>query len=269
MGRIVLAVVIGLLSLFVVIVGGELFQELFRHGTPLEDNSIWEVVGGGLLVGFYLAIGQFLVASRKGPGLLAKWPTMVGMAAPLIAICLLSAAMEGHGQWAFLTGVILLGCAGIFAGAAAAGRFTLQALSLGTCRRSLRAAAALMVGVALVVAAGVVPLTRADTFPTATPEKAVPVFWGAAILNLLGAACLMFIGARAGRGRRPSPVDLGSLAFLSFVVAFLLAPTVTFMRHGPSMVIAGILGGLCAVVEFAVTLLIGSIALRLPTGEPA
>ena len=180
-----------------------------------------------------------------------------------------SAAMEGHGQWAFLTGVIVLGCVGILAGGAAAGRFTLQALSLHACRRCLRTAAALMVGVALVVAAGVLPLTRADTFPTATPEKAVPVFRGAAILNLLGAACLMFIGAGAGRSRRPSPVELGFLAFLSFVVAFLLAPTVTFLSHGSTGVMAGILGGVCSVVEFAVMALIGSTALRLPPAEPA
>ena len=263
MGRVLLSILLGAFALLVLVGAAELLG---------AKNPVLEIVLGSLAVALYLFLGEFLVAPRDGRGLGTKWPTMIAMGAALLGLTFLTDPFTrgGWSEWATSLGpVVLLGWLGILAGGAAAGRFALQALSLGGCRRSLRTAAALMVGVALVVAAGVVPLTRADTFPTATPEKAVPVFWGAAILNLLGAACLMFIGAGAGRSRRPSPVELGFLAFLSFVVAFLLAPTVTFLSHGSTGVMAGILGGVCSVVEFAVMALIGSTALRLPPAEPA
>jgi hypothetical protein len=263
-GRVVFSIVIGLFSLFVVIGGAELFQELFHHSTPLERTTLWEVLGSGLLVGLYFVIGQFFVASRKSRKLAARWPTMAAMAAPLLAMCLVSVAVERHTDWAFLGGIFVSGCVAIVVGAAAAGWVTLPAASLKSCGTTLLACAAVLFMVNLVVAAGVIPPTGADTFPKATPANAVPVLWGVVGLNLFLMVDLMWIGMRAGGGLRPSQGSLGFAGFLVFILALGLTPTVTFLQHGPAMRMAAVLGGLCAAAQFVVMILIGTIALRLP-----
>jgi hypothetical protein len=267
-GRVVLSVVVGLFSPFVAIGGGELFQALFRHGTPLERTTPWEVLGGGLLVGLYLAIGQFFVASRERRKLPAKWPTMVAMAAPLVAMCLLSAAVERHSEWAVLAGLTLFGCGGILLGAVAAGRVTLPLASLGSSRRTLLACALALVVVSVLVAVGMIPPTKADTFPLASPRSVVSVFWGIAAFNVLLAVDLLLVGVRAGGGRYPSRGSLAAVGCVAFVLALALAPIVTFWAHGPAMRTTAVLAGFCAAAQFVVVLMIGTVALRLPGERP-
>ena len=127
-----------------------------------------------------------------------------------------------------------------------------------------------VIGVAtVVIAAGVIPRVAADTDPRATPQNAVPVSWGGVVLSLLVAGSLALAALRAGRGRRPSPVALGYLAFLALVLAVFGAPAVVFFTHGPAMRLAAVLGVLCSAVEFAVALVVGMTAVRLPTGDSA
>ena len=96
------------------------------------------------------------------------------------------------------------------------------------------------------------------------------VFWAIAILDILVSASLAFIAVRAGRGRRPSPVVLGFLAFLAFVPACGLAiPAFTFLGHGPVLLAVSILLFLCSAANFVVAALAGTAALRLPDEELA
>jgi hypothetical protein len=262
-GRILLSIVLGLFAPVVAFMAAAMVE------VP-GQNPIQERVAASLAAALYLVICQFLVTPRESrkPG--ANWPSMVALGAPLLVLSFIAEAKD---LWerAFMYGpIVISGWLGILAGAVAAARVTLSAVSLRFCRRSMWACAALLVGAALVVAAGVIPLTnKAGTFPDGTPGRSVPVFWAIAILSIVIAASVAFIAVRAGRGRRPSPVVLGLLAFLAFVPACGLAvPAFAFLGHGRGMLTVSILLFLGAAAEFVVTALAGTTALRLPVDEP-
>lgn len=264
MGRILLSIVLGLFAPVVAFMAGSMVE------IP-GQNPIQERVAGSLAAALYLAICQFLVAPRESrkPG--ANWPTLVALGAPLLALSFIAEAKD---LWerAFMYGpIVISGWLGIVAGAVVAARVTLSAVSLAFCRRSLRACAALLGAAALVIAAGVIPLTnKAGTFPDGTPGSSVPVFWAIAILDILVSASLAFTAVRAGRGRRSSPAVLGLLAFLAFVSACILAiPAIKFPGHGPVMLAVSILLFLCSAANFAVAALAGTTAVRLPDEELA
>jgi hypothetical protein len=261
-GRVLLSVVLGLFAPIVAFMGAEAFE------VP-GQNPIQEKVAGSLAVALYLAICQFLVTPRESrkPG--ANWPTMVALGAPLLALSFIAEAKDLWERVYNYGPIVISGWLGMLVGAVVAARVTLSSVSLGFCRRSLRACAALLVGVALVVAAGVIPLTnKAGTFPDGTPGGSVPVFWAIAVLNILIAASVAFLAVRAGRGRRPAFIVLGFLAFLAFAPAcFLAIPAIWFVGHGPVMRAVSVLSLLCSLAEFAVTALLGATALRLPEAE--
>jgi hypothetical protein len=259
MGRVLLSIVLGLAAPFVLILGASPFE------VP-GQNSIKEIVAGSVTVALYLAVCQFLVAPRESRRLGAKWPTMVAMAASLLAVCLLIVALEGGKAWLFSAAPMLIpGCLGILAGAVLAGWVNLLPVSSEVCRRSLLICAALLVAVALVVAAGVVPPVKADTFPQAAPERAVPFFWGIVVVNLLAAADLMSLAIRVTKRRGLSPASLVLPAFLAFASAGLFAaPGFAFLGHGPAMRTASILLLVCSAAEFVVTGLVSRTALVLP-----
>jgi hypothetical protein len=262
--RVLLSIFLGLLSPFVFILGASPFE-------VVGQNSIKEIVAGSLAVVLYLAICQFLVAPRGSRRLGAKWPTLAAMTAPLLVAVVLVASVEKP-QVVLVQGLPMLsGCFGIFAGALLAGRVTLPMVSLRFCRRSLLTCAALLVAVAFVLAARVVPLTnKAGTFPDGTPGAMVPVSWAIVVLDILVGASLAFIAVRAGHARRPSPVVLGYLAFLAFVPAsFLAVPAFAFRGHGPIMLTVSILMLLCSAAEFLVTGLVSTTALLLASEERA
>jgi hypothetical protein len=261
MGRVLLAMTLGLFA-FVVFLGvGELLQ------VP-GQNTIREIVGAGLAGALYLAVSQFFVAPRGSRRLGPKWRTMVAMGAPLLAMCLLANVLEGGRAWLYSAlPMFIPGCLGIVAGAWAAGRVEMPAASPASSRRLLFVCAALMAGVAAAVAVGLIPLTAADTDPRATPQNFVPVAWVSVVLDVLVAAALAAIAVRVGRGARPSLVGLGFLAFLAFLLAFSGVPTVVLFTHGPAMRVAAILGVACSAVGFVVTALIADTALRLSAGQ--
>lgn len=262
MGRLLLSIVLGLFAPVVAFMAAAMVE------VP-GQNPIQEPVAAGIAVAIYLAICQFLVTPRESRKLGANWPIMLALGAPLLAMSFIAQAKD---LWerAFMYGpIVISGWLGILAGAVVAARVTLSAVSLDFCRRSLRACAALLVAVALVLAAAVVPLTnKAGTFPDGTPGQSVSVFWAIAVLNILIAAFLAFIVVRAGRDRRPPFVALGLLTFLAFVPAcFLAIPAFTFQGHGPVMLAVSILLFLGSAAEFVVTALVGTTALRLPDEE--
>lgn len=262
MGRVLLSVVLGLFALVIFIGVGELL------GVP-GQNTIREILGACLAGTLYLAISQFFVAPRGSRALAPKWPTMVAMGAPLLAICLTIAAQGGRAWLYSALPMFVPGCLGIVAGAWAAGRFTFSPLALASCRRSLLVSAAVLLAVALVLVAAVIPLTiKAGAFPDGAPGATVSVFWRIAGLATLIAAGLGLIAARAGRGRRPSFVILGFLAFLAFAPAcFLAIPAIWFLGHGPVLRAVSIISPMCSAAELAVTALLGATALRLPEAE--
>ena len=265
MKRVLLSTVLGLFVGVVFLGVGELLS------VP-GQNTIRGILGASLAGTVYLAVSQFFVAPRGSRSLGSKWSTMVAMGAPLLAIFLQVNVAEHGRAWLYdALPLFVPGCLGIVAGAAAAGRVTFSALPLESCRRNLRACAALLAGVALVLAAAVIPLTRkAGTFPDGAPGKAVAVFWAITILAILVSAFLAFIAVRARCGRRPSFIVLGFLAFLALVPAcFLVIPAIWFVGHGPVLRAVSILSPLCSLAGFAVTALLGATALRLPETERA
>jgi len=262
-GSVLLSIVLGLFAPVVAFMGAEAFE------VP-GQNPVQERVAGSLAAALYLAICQFSLTPRESrkPG--ANWPSMVALGVPLLVLCFIAEAKDLWERALMYGPIVISGWLGVVAGALVAARVTLPAVSLRFCRRFLLTCAALLAAVALVVAAGVVPPTNADTFPQAAPERAVPFFWKIVVLNLLVATSLVFIAVRAGDRRRLSPIVLGFLAFLAFVPAcFLAASGFGFLGHGPAMRIASVLLLLCSAAEFLVTGLVSATALLLPGDERA
>jgi hypothetical protein len=105
-----------------------------------------------------------------------------------------------------------------------------------TYRRILFVSAALAVVVAVVIIAGVMPSVRADVYPGARPEKAIPAFWANVAISLLVAAVLMGLALaseRRGRCRRVV-TGLAGLTILLCGVALLDAGA-AFGHHGPTL----------------------------------
>jgi len=259
MKKVSFSLVLGLLAPAMFIIGAEPFEVRGR-------TSIKEIVAGSLAVALYLAFCQFCVAPKGSRGLGAKWPTLVAMTAPLIVMFVFMALREKpHTVLEQGLPMLISGCCGIFAGAVLAGRVTPPAVSFKFCRRSLLTCAALLVAVALVVAAGVVPPVKADTFLLATPQRAVPVFWWIVALDLLAATLLVFIAIRATDRRGLSTTVLGLLAFLAFLLACgLTGPAFGYREHGPAMQTACILLFFCSAAEFLAAMLLSTTAFLFP-----
>ena len=96
--------------------------------------------------------------------------------------------------------------------------------------------AALMLASASVVAFGVIPPVRADTFPGATPDRAVPAFGGNALLALLVAAAAA-ASSRLGLSRATLRRALAGIAgLLALVLGLALIDAATaYSGHGPGM----------------------------------
>jgi len=137
--------------------------------------------------------------------------------------------------------------------------------SLRSCRSSLLISAALLLGVALAVAVGVIPPARTDTFPLATPERAVPAFWVNFVFNLTAAAILGLIAIRI---RWRSHLSTSVLVLLAiFILLFTLAlvdAAFAYRSHGPSMQTATTLLFFCGISDFLAALLVIATAVRFP-----
>jgi hypothetical protein len=263
-GRELVAVGLGLLAPFVAFLGAALFE------VP-GQNSIKEIVAGALAVALYCAACQFWLARMGSRGLRRiNWPVLGAMVAPLLAVCLLAVAVEGGRTWlVFGLPVFISGCVGSFVGAMLGARGTTKGIvivSLRSCRRSLVSCATLLVAVALILAGGVIPLVKIDPFPGAAPERANPVFWAIAALNLLAAAVLVLVAVRTTGRSQLSTAGAGAVAFFAVVSGLLLAgPAGGFLAHGPAMHTASILLFLCVAADLIAAVLTATTAFRMPT----
>ncbi len=262
MGRFLLALALGLFAPIAAFMVAGLVE------VP-GQNPPQERIAASLGAFVFLALSQLLTArmGARRPG--ASWATTLALGVPLLAIALVADA-RNLGQRASLYGpIVLAGWLGILAGALVAARVTLSTAPLGLCRRNLRACGALMAGVALVIAGGMAPLSRADAFFAGPPARALLLFWVFAIFHVLAAAELMSVAARVGRGLRPSPTLLGFLALLAFALACFLAPFAGRLTQGFPLVMVGVLGVLSSAADFAVAAVLGTTALRLPPAQAA
>ena len=103
-------------------------------------------------------------------------------------------------------------------------------------QRILMLGAALMLASASVVVFGVIPPVRTDTFPGATPDSAVPAFWGNVLLVLLVAAAAV-TSSRLGSNRATLRRALAGVpGLLALVLGLLLIDAAAaFSGHGPGM----------------------------------
>ena len=133
------------------------------------------------------------------------------------------------------------------------------------CRRALLAGAALMLVVAVILAAAVIPLVAADAFPGASPKTAVASFWVEVVFNLLAGTTLLLIGVRRSVSGRLVHVGLGVLAILVLAFAlWLLDGALAFAGHGPTMLRTDMLIFVCAAADLGTSALVGVAALASP-----
>jgi hypothetical protein len=118
--RFALSFALGLLAPFVFIIGAEPFAVGGR-------TSVGEVAAGCLGGTLYLAGCQFWVARKENRGLVANWPTVIGMATPQLGVLILMQHVEKRGT-VISQGLPMLiaGCVGILAGTVLAARRTKQ-----------------------------------------------------------------------------------------------------------------------------------------------
>lgn len=102
--------------------------------------------------------------------------------------------------------------------------------------RILLLGAALLLASAAIVAFGVIPSVRSDTFPRATPDRAVPAFWENVLLSVLVSATAL-ASSRAGSTRATLRRVLPGVAGLvALLLGLLLIDAATaFSGHGPEM----------------------------------
>jgi len=131
-------------------------------------------------------------------------------------------------------------------------------------QRILMLGAALMLASAAFVAFGVIPLVRADTFPSATPDSAVPAFWGNVLLVLLVAAAAV-TSSRLGLSRATLRRALAGIpGLLALVLGLVLIDAATaYSGHGPGMHGAVVALWVCVCLDVAAGIgMVGSALVR-------
>jgi hypothetical protein len=124
-------------------------------------------------------------------------------------------------------------------------------------RLILSVGAALALGVAIIVAVGVIPLVRADTSPSATPGRAIPAFWVNIILQVLVGMALFGISFIRRTGDRASKVPAVVVGLIALALGLgLLDAAMAYQGEGPGMLGASIALYVCVGFDF----LIGVIA---------
>ena len=89
-------------------------------------------------------------------------------------------------------------------------------------RRMLLVATGLVIGVAAILALGVIPGVRTHSYPGATPDRAIPALWVFVIVNALVAAALLSTILVTRRGGRASKGLLGAAGLVALAMGFVL-----------------------------------------------
>ena len=150
------------------------------------ENSVQEVLAGGVAVALYLAVCQFMATRNSSSGFRADWPILAAMVAPLLAVCLIMGSSD--------VGVpmLLAGSIGCLAGSVAGHMGTRTAPNRKAAWQVvLRVGAGLFLVVAAILVVVVIPAVAKDTSPHATPGPAVKAFIVSVVLHgFLGAFML-------------------------------------------------------------------------------
>ena len=138
--------------------------------------------------------------------------------------------------------------------------------SFAFCRRLLLIGAVLLVAVALVIPWAVIPPVRADTFPGATPESAVPAFSIIVCFHVLAATVVGLTAARITTvGRAWRPLILVPLALLVLLSAYALSqPGGAYSREDPPMQTASVFLFACAASDLLAAVLVIAATSLLP-----
>jgi hypothetical protein len=129
-------------------------------------------------------------------------------------------------------------------------------------RLILSVGAALALGVAIIVAVGVIPLVRADTSPSATPGRAIRTFWRFVIFpQVLVGMALFGISFIRCPGGRASEVASKVLAVVVGLIALalgllLLDAAMAYQGHGPGMLGASIALYVCVGFDFLIGVIV-------------
>lgn len=119
-------------------------------------------------------------------------------------------------------------------------------------QRMLLLGAFLALASAAVIAVGVIPRVRADTFPGATPDRAIPAFWVNVLLTVLAAAAALAsarLGSNRATLRRVLPGAAGVVAMLLGLA--LMDAAAAYSGHGPGMYTASAALWVCACLDLA------------------
>ena len=118
-------------------------------------------------------------------------------------------------------------------------------------RRILLVCAVLFVVVALVVALGVIPPVKADTYPSVNHGAAAAAFWVNISINLLSAFSLFFIAIRSKERSWKSTSVIVIAGIIALLLGLALVDAASaYQKHGPSMESASILLFICAAADF-------------------
>ena len=118
-------------------------------------------------------------------------------------------------------------------------------------RRVLLVCAVLIVIVGLVVALGVIPPVKVDTYPGVRHDKVATAFFINIGLNIFSAFILFFISIRSMVRNWKSTSVLIFTGFLVFILGLALADAASaYQKHGPSMQSASILLFISAAIDF-------------------
>ena len=132
-------------------------------------------------------------------------------------------------------------------------------------RRILSVLAILFVIVAFVVAFGVIPPVKADTYPGVKHDKVAAAFWVNISLNLISAFSIFFIAIRSKERSWKSTSVLIVMGILVLILGLALADAASaYQNHGPSMQSASILLFICAAIDFLSGVTIITIAFLMP-----
>jgi hypothetical protein len=231
--RVACSIVLGAIAPLVAFLGGSIFE-------VQGENSFREILSGSVAAALYLAYCQFWVAPRGRGGLAGKWSTVLILPIPWIcclgfldrpAVLFPGLPIAAGGVLGSVVGALLVGRMATRADAGPGAGDKLA--RWGRASRNLWIGAAVVLGVALVLAAGVIPPVKSDISPMASPHQASEALRMVAYVNLFAAALLAGAALWYTRHARVSVGLLGVWAVLSFLLALvLLAPALAYLGHG-------------------------------------
>ena len=134
-------------------------------------------------------------------------------------------------------------------------------------RRLFLLCGVILLVVAGLLAVGVIPAVKADTYERANPEMAATAFLVNVLVALALAAVIMFGGVPLKRRTWPARTLLGLVGFIVLIAGLcLIDATAAFGSHGPHMKLAQVFMGLAAAGEIVAGALVIWASLRRGQG---